>query len=77
MFEHHSVNLIYVFPKIAPYMSIYLCDFGTKKSKITNFWASSFRKLDVLFPQKNKYRSIYLCDFGINKSKILDIWAIL
>ena len=51
MFEHHSVILIYVFKEIAKYMSIYICEFGTNKSKITHFWASSLRKFDVLFPK--------------------------
>ena len=57
-------------------MSTYRCEFGTNKSKITNFWASSLRKFDVFF-KNHKYLSIYLVDFGTNKSKLLDFGELL
>ena len=80
IFEHYNVNLMWVYRNLRKYLPIYMGDFRTNESKITNklkipyFWTSLWSKMDVFFPKITKYMLIYYSDFGKNKSKSLTFW---
>ena len=73
--EHQfRVNLIYFILKLQN-IGLYFCDFGKIMSKIPNFWASFYRKFEVLFQKLQnivRYTIVLLVDTS-RKYLILNI----